>query len=193
MMTGEGKTLTLVLVAYLNALYKKGVHMVTVNEYLVKVGAEFATPALNFLNMSVGQITANMNEYEKRNNYDCDITYTTNSELGFDYLRDNMVTNYNSKVQRGLWFAIVDEGDSVLIDEARTPLIISGEPQEEIGNYVKADRFVKTLYPQDFTLDPESQSVALTESGVEKAQKFLILKTITTLKIQISFIKLQML
>lgn len=172
MMTGEGKTLTLVLVAYLNALYKKGVHMVTVNEYLVKVGAEFATPALNFLNMSVGQITANMNEYEKRNNYDCDITYTTNSELGFDYLRDNMVTNYNSKVQRGLWFAIVDEGDSVLIDEARTPLIISGEPQEEIGNYVKADRFVKTLYPQDFTLDPESQSVALTESGVEKAQKF---------------------
>lgn len=148
MMTGEGKTLTLVLVAYLNALYKKGVHMVTVNEYLVKVGAEFATPALNFLNMSVGQITANMNEYEKRNNYDCDITYTTNSELGFDYLRDNMVTNYNSKVQRGLWFAIVDEGDSVLIDEARTPLIISGEPQEEIGNYVKADRFVKTLYPR---------------------------------------------
>ena len=172
MMTGEGKTLTLVLVAYLNALYKKGVHMVTVNEYLVKVGAEFATPVLNFLNMSVGQITANMNEYEKRNNYNCDITYTTNSELGFDYLRDNMVTNYANKVQRGLWFAIVDEGDSVLIDEARTPLIISGEPQEEIGNYVKADRFVKTLYPQDFTLDPESQSVALTESGVEKAQKF---------------------
>jgi protein translocase subunit secA len=102
MMTGEGKTLTLVLVAYLNALYKKGVHMVTVNEYLVKVGAEFATPVLNFLNMSVGQITANMNEYEKRNNYNCDITYTTNSELGFDYLRDNMVTNYANKVQRGL-------------------------------------------------------------------------------------------
>lgn len=172
MMTGEGKTLTLVLVAYLNALYKKGVHMVTVNEYLVKVGADFAEPALSFLNMSVGQIKASMSEYEKRANYNCDVTYTTNSELGFDYLRDNMVTNYDSKVQRGLYFAIVDEGDSVLIDEARTPLIISGEPQEEIGNYIKADRFVKTLSAEDYTLDPESQAVALTESGVKKAQEY---------------------
>nr|WP_084277146.1 preprotein translocase subunit SecA [Ureaplasma canigenitalium] len=172
MMTGEGKTLTLVLVAYLNALYKKGVHMVTVNEYLVSVGAEFATPVMNFLNMSVGTITANMNEYEKRVNYGCDVTYTTNSELGFDYLRDNMVTNYDNKVQRGLWFAIVDEGDSVLIDEARTPLIISGEPQEEVGNYVKADRFVKTLTSEDYTLDPESQAIALTEKGVKKAEEY---------------------
>lgn len=176
MMTGEGKTLTLVLVAYLNALYKKGVHMVTVNEYLVKVGADFATPVLNFLNMSVGQITANMNEYEKRNNYNCDITYTTNSELGFDYLRDNMVNNYNNKVQRGLWFAIIDEGDSVLIDEARTPLIISGQPQEEATDYVKADKFVKTLTKEDYSLDPESEAIALNENGIKKAQEFFKIK-----------------
>nr|WP_318031856.1 preprotein translocase subunit SecA [Ureaplasma zalophigenitalium] len=172
MMTGEGKTLTLVLVGYLNALYKKGVHMVTVNEYLVKVGAEFCTPVFSFLNMSVGVNLASMSEYEKRTNYNCDITYTTNSELGFDYLRDNMVTNYNDKVQRGLHFAIIDEGDSVLIDEARTPLIISGEPQDEVSNYVKADRFVKKLDSNDYLVDPESQSVILTVYGIKKAEEF---------------------
>nr|WP_318031932.1 preprotein translocase subunit SecA [Ureaplasma miroungigenitalium] len=172
MMTGEGKTLTLVLVGYLNALYKKGVHMVTVNEYLVKVGAEFCTPVFSFLNMSVGINLASMSEFEKRTNYNCDITYTTNSELGFDYLRDNMVTNYSDKVQRGLHFAIIDEGDSVLIDEARTPLIISGEPQDEVSNYVKADRFVKKLEPNDYLVDPESQSVILTVYGIKKAEEY---------------------
>ncbi|WP_318032050.1 preprotein translocase subunit SecA [Ureaplasma sp. ES3154-GEN] len=172
MMTGEGKTLTLVLVGYLNALYKKGVHMITVNEYLVKVGADFCTPVFSFLNMSVGTNLASMSEFEKRINYNCDITYTTNSELGFDYLRDNMVTNYDNKVQRGLHFAIIDEGDSVLIDEARTPLIISGEPQDEVSNYVKADKFVKSLTSDDYLVDPESQSVTLSVYGIKKAEEY---------------------
>lgn len=172
MMTGEGKTLTLVLASYVEALNKKGVHIVSVNEYLVQRDAEFSAGVLNPLGLTVGYIKAAMNSNEKRMNYACDVTYCSNSELGFDYLRDNMVTNYQEKVQRSLNFAIVDEADSILIDEARTPLIISGSPSSNILDYIQVDAFVKTLNEDDYTIDHESYSVTLTDSGSEKAQRY---------------------
>jgi len=172
MYTGEGKTLTLLLVAYLNALSKKGVHIVTVNEYLVQRDAKFCAEALNPLNITVGYNISSLNSDQKRQMYACDITYTTNSELGFDYLRDNMVKKYEDKVIRELNFAIVDEADSVLIDEARTPLIISGQPKKDVSMYVDVDTFVKTLNPDDYKKDPESNSITLTDSGIEKTQKY---------------------
>lgn len=172
MMTGEGKTLTLVLASYVEALNKKGVHIVSVNEYLVQRDAEFSAGVLNPLGLTVGYIKAAMNSNEKRMNYACDVTYCSNSELGFDYLRDNMVTNYQEKVQRSLNFAIVDEADSILIDEARTPLIISGSPSSNILDYIQVDAFVKTLNEDDYTIDHESYSVTLTDSGSEKAQHY---------------------
>lgn len=172
MMTGEGKTLTLVLAAFVNALFKKGVHVVTVNEYLVQRDAEFAGAMLSRLGLTCGYITAAMDNNIKRQNYGYDVTYVPNSELGFDYLRDNMVSNYEDKVQRGLFFAIVDEADSVLIDEARTPLIIAGQPASDIGEYVKVDRFVKTLEQNDYIIDGETNSINLSEFGVDKAQSF---------------------
>ncbi len=172
MMTGEGKTLTLVLAAYLGAIYKKGVHMVTVNEYLVQRDAEFAEHALARLGLTCGYITAAMQPDEKRINYNYDVTYVSNSELGFDYLRDNLVKNYADKVQRGLYFAIVDEADSVLIDEARTPLIIAGQSDEDVSNYIKVDRFVKTLKESDYIIDLESHSITLSDSGAEKAEQY---------------------
>ena len=170
MYTGEGKTLTLLLVAYVNALTKKGVHIVTVNEYLVKRDAEFCAQALNPLKITVGYNTADMDATVKKEMYACDITYTTNSELGFDYLRDNMVKDINEKVIRGLNFAIVDEADSVLIDEARTPLIISGQPKKDVSLYIDVDEFTKTLNKDDYKIDAESNSISLTEEGIKKAE-----------------------
>jgi preprotein translocase subunit SecA len=170
MYTGEGKTLTLVIVAYLNALLKQGVHVVTVNEYLVERDAKFCAQALNPLGITVGYNTAAMSPEQKRKQFACDITYTTNSELGFDYLRDNMVRNYDEKVIRSLSFAIVDEADSVLIDEARTPLIISGQPKRDVSMYIEVDQFTKTLKPEDYKIDHEANAINLTDSGVAKSQ-----------------------
>ncbi len=171
MRTGEGKTLTLVLSAYVAALYKKGIHLVTVNQYLVERDAEFANKILNRLNMTARYNSADFKQPEKKFAFEADVTYTTNSELGFDYLRDNMVKTYEEKVLRGLNFAIVDEADSVLIDEARTPLIISGQPQEDNQIYITIDEFVKTLNDDDYEVDPESQGISLTPSGMEKSNE----------------------
>jgi preprotein translocase subunit SecA len=174
--TGEGKTLVCVMAAYLNALTKKGVHIVTVNEYLVQVGAKFCADSLNPLGISVGYNLASFDSKQKKEQFSFDITYTTNSELGFDYLRDNMVHNLDEKVLRKLEYAIVDEGDSVLIDEARTPLIISGQPKNDTGGYISADKFVKTLKVEDYKIDQETKTIFLNESGIEKAEAFFKLK-----------------
>ncbi len=172
MYTGEGKTVVIVMTAYLNALLKRGVHVVTVNEYLVQRDAEFCAQALNPLGLTVGYNLSSFDANQKQKMFACDVTYTTNGELGFDYLRDNMVHRYEDKVIRELNFAIIDEADSVLIDEARTPLIISGQPKQDVSLFVEADNFVKTLVPEDFAVDAESNTVNLTESGVKKAQDF---------------------
>ena len=176
MYTGEGKTLTVVIVAYLNALSKKGVHIVTVNEYLVKRDAQFCAQCLNPLGITVGYNLTSMDQNEKRKMFSFDITYTTNAELGFDYLRDNMVTDYNQKVLRELHYAIIDEADSILIDESRTPLIISGQPKHDQFFYLSIDKCVKTLSKEDYMIDRESQTISLTESGVDKVQKNLKIK-----------------
>lgn len=172
MKTGEGKTLTLLLVSYVNALTKKGVHIVTVNEYLVKRDMEFSSTALNALGVTVGYITSDMKPNQKREMYACDITYISNSELGFDYLRDNMVHDANDKMQRGLNFAIVDEADSILVDEARTPLIIAGNPEEGEYLYKEVDTFVKSLEPNDYVIDLESHAINLNDNGIAKAELF---------------------
>ena len=172
MATGEGKTLVATLPAYLNALTGLGVHVVTVNEYLAKRDAEWMGKVYKFLGMSVGVIVAGMNEKAKRAAYNCDITYCTNNELGFDYLRDNMAIMKEQRVQRGHNFAIVDEVDSILIDEARTPLIISGRGMKSSDNYVKAQKFVKTLKADDFEMDEKTKAINLTESGIAKAERF---------------------
>ncbi|MCQ2956385.1 MAG: hypothetical protein MJ233_00480 [Mycoplasmoidaceae bacterium] len=172
MYTGEGKTLTIILTAYLNALSKKGVHIVTVNEYLVKRDALFCAQALNPLGITVGYNVADMDSKTKQQMFACDITYTTNSELGFDYLRDNMVKEYSDKVIRDLHMAIIDEVDSVLIDESRTPLIISGQPKKDVSLYIDVDRFVKTLTKDDYKIDDETNTISLTDLGVDKTQKY---------------------
>ncbi|MDR2821489.1 MAG: preprotein translocase subunit SecA [Mycoplasmataceae bacterium] len=174
--TGEGKTLVCIFAAYLNALLKKGVHIVTVNEYLVQRDAKFCAECLNPLGITVGYNISTLSTDEKRKMFACDITYTTNSELGFDYLRDNMVKSLDEKVIRGLQYAIVDEGDSVLIDEARTPLIISGQPKRNTSSYVQADNFAKSLIEEDFKKDPETNSIFLNDTGIAKAEKFFNLK-----------------
>ncbi|QZX49172.1 preprotein translocase subunit SecA [Mycoplasma sp. E35C] len=182
MMTGEGKTLTLVLAAYLNMLEKKGVHIVTVNEYLAERDAEQARKIFARLNMTVGCNKSNLAPHLKKEAFDCDLTYTTNSELGFDYLRDNMVHNYKDKKIRGLHFAIVDEGDSILIDEARTPLIISGQPKKDFKLYFEADKFVDSLTDDDYKVDLEARSPSLTEKGIDKAEKFFKIKNLFDLQ-----------
>jgi preprotein translocase subunit SecA len=174
--TGEGKTLVCVITSYLNALLKKGVHIVTVNEYLAQRDAKFCAECLNPLGITVGYNLSTFTADEKRKMFACDITYTTNSELGFDYLRDNMVRNYEDKVIRSLNFAIVDEGDSVLIDEARTPLIISGQPKRDVSFYVDADKFVKKLREEDYKKDAETNTITLTELGASKAQEHFKIK-----------------
>ena len=173
MKTGEGKTLVATLPAYLNALTGKGVHVVTVNDYLAKRDKEWMGQIYEFLGLSVGVIVHDLDNDERQEAYGCDITYGTNNEFGFDYLRDNMVIYKEERVQRELNFSIVDEVDSILIDEARTPLIISGEGEKSTDLYKVADYFAKTLKKDDdFTVDEKANSVILTDSGVEKAEKF---------------------
>ncbi len=171
MKTGEGKTLTSVLPAYLNALSGKGVHIITVNEYLAGRDAEWMGGIHRFLGLTVGVNRRDMSPEEKRDAYNCDILYSTNNEIGFDYLRDNMVVRKEERVQRPLNFAIIDEVDSVLIDEARTPLIISGGEMANQNLYVSADKYAKTLkQEEDFIYDEKTKSVNLTEKGVDKAE-----------------------
>jgi preprotein translocase subunit SecA len=173
MKTGEGKTLVATLPAYLNALSGKGVHIVTVNDYLAKRDREWMGQIYEFLGLSVGVILHDLTPEERQVAYGADITYGTNNEYGFDYLRDNMVIYKEERVQRPLNFAIVDEVDSILIDEARTPLIISGQGEKSTEFYKVADYFVKTLLKDThFTVDEKAHSVILTDEGVEKAEKF---------------------
>lgn len=173
MKTGEGKTLTATMPVYLNALAGKGVHVVTVNEYLAQRDATEMGELYTWLGLTVGLNIASKSSDEKREAYNCDITYSTNSELGFDYLRDNMVVYREDMVQRPLNFVVVDEVDSILIDEARTPLIISGQAEPTTALYIRTDRFAKTLTEKkDYKIDLESKSVALTEQGIRKAEKY---------------------
>lgn len=172
MKTGEGKTLVATLPAYLNGLSGKGVHIVTVNDYLAKRDSEWMGEIYKFLGLSVGVILHDLDQTQRQEAYNCDITYGTNSEFGFDYLRDNMVIYKEERVQRGLNFAIVDEVDSILIDEARTPLIISGEGEKSTELYKVADYFVKSLLKEDYSVDEKANSVILTETGVKKAEKY---------------------
>ena len=172
MKTGEGKTLVATLAAYLAALEGKGVHVVTVNEYLAKRDAEWMGKVYKFLGLTVGINLAQAPADYKRAQYACDIMYTTNNELGFDYLRDNMVNDNSQMVQRGLHFAIIDEVDSILIDEARTPLIISGRGEKSADTYITANRFVKTLTEEDYELGEKEKTVFLNESGSAKAEKY---------------------
>ena len=190
MRTGEGKTLTATMPVYLNALAGDGVHVVTVNEYLSKRDAEEMGVLYNYLGLSVGLNLNSMNSEEKRAAYNADITYSTNNELGFDYLRDNMVKSVEARVQRPLNYAIIDEVDSVLIDEARTPLIISGEGQESTSLYQVANAFVKTLKRAeeedgsdgDYTLDVKTKAIQLSENGIDKAESYFGLKNLYDLK-----------
>ena len=172
MKTGEGKTLTSVLPAYLNALTGKGVHIITVNEYLAGRDAEWMGGIHRFLRLTVGVNRRDMTAEEKREAYNCDILYSTNNEIGFDYLRDNMVVRKEERVQRPLNFAIIDEVDSVLIDEARTPLIISGGEMANQNLYISADKYAKSLkIEEDFIYDEKTKSVNLTEQGADKAEE----------------------
>ena len=172
MHTGEGKTLVSTLPAYLMALRGKGVHVVTVNDYLAKRDAEWMGKVHRFLGLTVGVSLMGQSPEEKRAAYNCDITYCTNNELGFDYLRDNLAIRKRDRVLRGLDFAIVDEVDSILIDEARTPLIISGQGDKSSDQYVVADKFVKSLKPSDYELDEEEKRIRLTDAGVEKVERY---------------------
>ena len=171
MKTGEGKTLTATMPVYLNALSGKGVHVVTVNEYLATRDAEEMGELYRFLGLTVGLNLNALSSEEKRDAYACDITYSTNNELGFDYLRDNMVVYRNQMVQRPLNFAVVDEVDSILIDEARTPLIISGGEGSSTAFYTRADNFVKRLEETDYVIDVQSKTINLTEDGIDKAEE----------------------
>jgi len=173
MKTGEGKTLVATLAVYLNALPQKGVHVVTVNDYLARRDADWMGQIYRFLGLSVGVIVPNLSDQERRDAYNADITYATNNELGFDYLRDNMKYSRDAMVQRPFNFAIVDEVDSILIDEARTPLIISGPTDDKSELYMSVDALVKTLTPEDYDLDEKQKSVVLTEDGTEKAERLL--------------------
>ena len=173
MKTGEGKTLVATLATYLNALPGKGVHVVTVNDYLARRDADWMGEIYRFLGLTVGVIVPNLTDQQRREAYDSDITYATNNELGFDYLRDNMKYSREQMVQRPFNFAIVDEVDSILIDEARTPLIISGPTDDKSELYVSVDKIVKSLVAEDYEKDEKQKSVVLTEDGTEKAERML--------------------
>src|SRR5918994_5750718 len=173
MKTGEGKTLVATLAVYLNALEGKGVHVVTVNDYLARRDADWMGQIYRFLGMSVGVIVPNLTDQERRDAYNCDITYATNNELGFDYLRDNMKYSRDQMVQRPFHYAIVDEVDSILIDEARTPLIISGPTDDKSELYISVDALVKQFDEADYEKDEKQRSVVLTEEGTEKAERML--------------------
>ena len=173
MKTGEGKTLVATLALYLKALYGKGAHLITVNDYLASRDAKWMGQIYEFLGLSIGIIQHDMADDERRAAYNCDITYVTNSELGFDYLRDNMKFTKEQQVLRPLFYGIVDEVDSILIDEARTPLIISG-PSEDISElYAKVDEVVKQLKPDDYKKDEKDRHVTLTETGVDSVTHLL--------------------
>lgn len=188
MKTGEGKTLVAILPSYLNALTGEGVHVVTVNDYLAKYQSEWMGKVYRYLGLTIGLVIPGMTPQQRRQAYAADITYCTNNELGFDYLRDNMAIYKQELVQRGHAFAIVDEVDSILIDEARTPLIISGKGEDSSQLYQRADQFVATLrrqvfaktdekevqddYDCDYFVDEKARTVSLTAKGIEKAEKF---------------------
>lgn len=183
MRTGEGKTLTATMPVYLNALAGEGVHVITVNEYLATRDATEMGEVYSWLGLSVGINLSAKSPYEKREAYNCDITYSTNSEIGFDYLRDNMVVRQEDMVQRPLNFALVDEVDSVLIDEARTPLIVSGQVTSETSQlYIRADKFVKTLESVDYVIDVPTKTIGLTDSGIDKAEEYFHLENLYDLE-----------
>ncbi|HOK42923.1 MAG TPA: DEAD/DEAH box helicase, partial [Thermoclostridium caenicola] len=198
MKTGEGKTLTATLPLYLNALEGKGAHLVTVNDYLAKYQAELMGKIYNFLGLSVGVIVHDMDNDARRKAYNCDITYATNNELGFDYLRDNMVVYKEHMVQRGLHYAIVDEVDSILIDEARTPLIISGQGEESTELYEQADRLVRRLkkvvfretddrqlsdeVDADYIVDEKAHTATLTARGVKKVEEYFHIENLSDIE-----------
>ncbi|EMO24980.1 SecA cross-linking domain protein [Leptospira interrogans serovar Bataviae str. HAI135] len=179
MKTGEGKTLTSTLAVYLNSLAGNGVHVVTVNDYLAKRDANWMKPIYDFLGISVGVIQHDMDYEQRKLAYDADITYGTNNEFGFDYLRDNMVSHKDHKVQRSHFFAIVDEVDSILIDEARTPLIISGSSDEATDKYVRVNKIIPKLSEgEDFEVDEKARNVLLTEKGVSHVEEILSIENL---------------
>jgi preprotein translocase subunit SecA len=171
MRTGEGKTLTITLAAYLNALTNKGVHIVTVNDYLAKRDSIDMGQIYNFLGLTSGYINNDQDDEDRKKNYSCDITYATNSELGFDYLRDNMKFSEAEMVQRGHVFSIVDEIDSCLIDEARTPLVISGSADDKTAQYLAIDKLVKQLNDKDYEIDEKDKNILLTNDGINNVEK----------------------
>ncbi len=171
MKTGEGKTLVSTLPVYLNALTDKGVHVVTVNDYLAKRDSVWMGQVYNFLGLSVGCITNEMGDEIRKKNYSCDVTYGTNNEFGFDYLRDNMKYNIDQMVQRNHFFCIVDEVDSILIDEARTPLVISGATEDKSDQYFVSNNFITQLEKSDYELDEKDKNVMLSEKGIDKIEK----------------------
>ena len=171
MRTGEGKTLTIALSAYLNALEEKGVHVVTVNDYLAKRDSQEMGKIYNFLGLTSGFINNDQNDFERKKNYNCDITYATNSELGFDYLRDNMKYSKDEKVQREHHYSIVDEIDSCLIDEARTPLVISGAVEDKTNQYLAINKMVKQLNKNDYEIDEKDKNILLTNDGINRIEK----------------------
>ena len=178
MKTGEGKTLTSTMCVYLNALSGKGVHVVTVNDYLAGRDAEWMGQIYRFLGLTVGVNSRPLTPAQKREAFNCDITYTTNSELGFDYLRDNMVTDVKDRVLRGLHVAIVDEVDSILVDESRTPLIISGGAKKTANLYLQADAFAKRLKGDDYEIDEKTRQIMLSEKGVSVAERYFKIKNL---------------
>jgi len=171
MRTGEGKTLTITLAAYLNALHEKGVHIVTVNDYLAKRDSGEMGKIYKFLGLTSGYINNDQDDHERTKNYNCDVTYATNSELGFDYLRDNMKISNNQMVQRDHFFSIVDEIDSCLIDEARTPLVISGAAEDKTDQYIAINRLIKKLTNQDFEIDEKDKNILLTNEGINNVEQ----------------------
>ena len=171
MKTGEGKTLVSTLPAYLNALEGKGLHIVTVNDYLAKRDSEWMGKIYSRLGLKTGCITNELDDIQRKKNYNLDITYATNNELGFDYLRDNMKYNFSEMVQKNKNFCIVDEVDSILIDESRTPLIISGGIEDKSDKYFLANKFVKVLDKKDFELDEKNKNAILSDIGIDKIEK----------------------
>ena len=171
MKTGEGKTLVSTLPAYLNSLLGNGVHIVTVNDYLAKRDSQWMGKVFDYLGISTGCITNDLEDIERKKNYDCDITYATNNELGFDYLRDNMKYDLQDMVQRNHHYCIVDEVDSILIDESRTPLIISGKLEDKNTLYKTSNNFINHLQKSDYELDEKNKNVILTDIGVDKIEK----------------------
>ncbi|NQW01729.1 MAG: preprotein translocase subunit SecA, partial [Rhodospirillales bacterium] len=173
MRTGEGKTLVATLAVYLNALEGKGVHVVTVNDYLAQRDSEWMGQVYTYLGLTAGVIVHGLDDAQRQDQYRCDVTYATNNELGFDYLRDNMKFSLEEMVQREFNYAIVDEVDSILIDEARTPLIISGPTEDNSDMYAAINKLIPNLAPEDFEKDEKARSIAFTEAGTEKIETLL--------------------